>query len=118
MQLSVFSCVGSLSDLLQTVDSYIRMHAKAQVKTAKTLFKNSEYSQAKRPVRPCERRIMLASQCTWFAKAAKQKQSVQFESEMRENDVVKKTASQRTDGGVTATNPFLTTIMKTLSTSH
>ena len=39
MQLSVFSRVGSLSDLLQTVGSYMRVHAKAQVKTTKPLFK-------------------------------------------------------------------------------
>ena len=43
MQLSVFSRVGPLSDLLQTVDSYMRMHAKAQVKTAKPLFNSDEH---------------------------------------------------------------------------
>ena len=42
VQLSVFSRVGPLSDLLQTVDSYMRMHAKAQVKTAKPLFNDPD----------------------------------------------------------------------------
>ena len=45
MQLSVFSRVGPLSDLLQTVDSYMRMHAKAQVKRAKPLLKWPDHTE-------------------------------------------------------------------------
>ena len=37
---TLFSRVGSLSCLLQIVDSYMRMHSKAQVKAAKPLFKD------------------------------------------------------------------------------